>query len=448
MKNYQILLTAAFCAASLHLLQAQPSPQTLDRIVAVIGEEVILQSDVDNQYHFLRLQGTPDDGSLRCQVLENFIISKLLLDKARQDSLTVDEGQVDSEIDRRVSVILQKIDRSEFERIYGKTLPQFREDIREEIRNELLVDRQRGTLLEKADISPSEVKQFFRNIPEDSLPLFPAEVQLNHIVVVPPVSKESEDRAKQLLGDLRKQVLEQKADFGELASKNTDEPGGRARQGDLGWFGRGDMVPEFEEVVYQMRPGDVSQPFRTEFGYHIVKLIERRGERVHAAHILKRLSASANGDAVAIDSLNKLLKLIAADSLTFEEAAMEYSSDRRTKHCGGCYTDPQTGDLRVPLDNLDADMYFKIEDMKPGQISKPMELLMPDGTRAFHVILLKNRIPPHKPNLKDDYQKIRNAAVEAKQAEIFEKWLRSAKKNIYIDLKPTECYNALQHWIE
>lgn len=422
--------------------------QSLDRIVAVIGEDVILASDVDNQYNYLKINGEKDDGTLWCQVFENLIVSKLLLNKARQDSIEVSSGEVDMELDRRMEYILAQIDRAEFERIYGRTIVQFRADIREDIENELLVDRQRQILMSESEIAPKEVKQFFRSIPKDSLGFLPAEVVLNHIVIKPPFSPESEERARTLLRSLQQEVAAEKADFEQLAARNTDEPGGRERKGSLGWFGRGQMVPEFEEVVYQMRPGDVSEPFKTEFGIHIVYLHERQGERVRASHILKRLQYSPQGDSLAVDSLQKILALINSDSLTFEQAAIQYSQDRATKHCGGCISNPQTGDLRIPLDALDAELYFKIDEMTPGEISEPEEYFQPDGSRAFHVIYLKTKIPPHAPNLKDDYQKIRNAALQAKQAENFEKWLESARKNIYIDIKPTECQNALKNWTE
>ncbi|MCL4135343.1 UNVERIFIED_CONTAM: hypothetical protein GTU68_037189 [Idotea baltica] len=335
----------------------------------------------------------------------------------------------------------------EFERVYGKSTAQFREDIKGDIRSELLINRQRGVLLSEAEITPKEVKAFYKGLDKDSLGLLPAEVQLNHIVLNSPWSKESEVQAKKALIDA-KAAIDAGEDFGDVAAKLTDEPGGKDRKGSLGWFGRGQMVPQFEEKVYLMRVGEVSEPFKTEFGYHIVKLYERRGEMVLASHILKRLDYSVNGDSIVMDSLTRILDLVSTDSLSFEQAAIVYSSDRMSKHCGGCISNPQTQELKIPMDMLDPDMYFKIDEMKPGEISKPMEMTSTDGSRAFHVIYLKSKIPPHSPNLKDDYQKIRNAALQTKQAENFDKWLQSAKKNIYIDIKPTECTNALKNWVE
>lgn len=422
--------------------------QSIDRIVAIVGEEIILESDIENQYNYLIINGEKDDGTLRCQVLDQLIVGKLLLNKAKQDSIEVSELQVQSEVDRRVKGVADQMGSTErFEQVYGRSIEQFKADIAPDIRKELLTDAQRRALVSGLDVTPKEVKKFFNTLNADSLGYLPAEVQINHIVMQPEFSQESIDRAKTLLSDLAAQARAG-ADFAELAKKNTMEPGGRQRGGSLGWFGRGSMVPEFEEVAYRLRVGEVSEPLRTEFGYHIIRLNDKRGELLNASHILRRLSTSADGDQVAMDSLKTIMELINSDSLTFEQAAIRFSSDRQTKHCGGCISNPQTGDLRIPLDALDADMYFKIDEMEEGEISEPMELLQPDGTKVFHVVYLKRKIPPHAPNLKDDYQKISEVALQAKQAETFDKWLTSAKKNIYIDIKPTDCSEALKNWVE
>ena len=422
--------------------------QTLDRIVAIVGEEIILASDVENQYNYLIINGEKDNGTLRCQVLDQLIIGKLLLNKAQQDSLVVSEEQVASEVDRRIKVFVDQMGSQErFEEVYGRSIEQFKADINPDIRKELLTDAQRRALVDGADVTPKEVKKFFNSLNPDSIGYLPAEVQIHHIVIQPTVSDESIEQARTLLADLQQQATSG-ADFAALAKSHTQEPGGRQRGGSLGWFGRGTMVPEFEEVVYQLRVGEVSKPFKTEFGYHIVRLKDKRGELLNASHILRRLGTSSTGEKEAKDSLELIRTLIMSDSMSFEQAAIRFSADRQTKHCGGCISNPQTGDLRIPLDALDADMYFKIDVMEEGEISMPMELLQPDGTKVFHIIYLKRKIPPHAPNLEDDYQKIRDAALQTKQSEIFFEWMESAKKNIYIDIKPTECSEALKNWVE
>ncbi len=439
-----ILLSMILC---LGLWSQAGAQQTIDRIVAVVGEDIILSSDVENQYNYLKINGQKDDGTLRCQVMENLIVSKLMLNKSRQDSVEISDGQVDAELDRRISTLLQQIQEDQFEKIYGKSVAQFRQDVREDVRNDLLVQQMQSIIEAETDITPREVKKFFGSINPDSLGLLPAEVQINHIVIKPPYSKESRKAAREELLEVRRKVLAGEADFGEMAAKHTDEPGGRQRKGSLGEFGRGAMVPKFENVVFNMRPGEVSLPFETEFGIHIVKLYERKGEVIKASHILKQLEVTANGDSIAIDSLNAILNRIQNDTLTFERAAMNFSQDRMTRFCGGCIANPQTQELKLPMDALDPEMYFKVDEMKAGEISEPMEYTLPNGEKAYHIIYLKNKVSPHYPNLDMDYQKIRNAALLAKRSENFENWLERAKNNIYIDIKPTECQNALQNWL-
>lgn len=436
------LLALALLFAS--LLAAQ---ETLDRIVAVIGDEVILQSDVDNQYTYLIINGQKDDGGMRCQIFEELIIQKLLLNKARQDSITVTAGEIDNEINRRVATITDNIGVAEFESIYKKSIPEFKADIRQDVENELLIDRMRSQVSTDATITPREVKQYYQSLPKDSLGLMPAEVQVNQIVLIPPFSAESKKQARETLEGLRKRVINGEG-FGELAKKYSDDPGSKRQNGMLGEFTPGMMVKAFDDVVFSMREGEVSDVFESEYGYHIIMLHKRQGQVVTASHILKVPSRSVDGDSTAIDSLGRIRARIVADSLTFEQAAIRYSEDRATKDCGGCISNPKTGDLRIPMDLLDSDLFFKVDEMKPGEISQAMEYRMPDGTRAFHLLYLHKKIPPHEPNLEDDYKKIHTAALQAKQAELFEKWLIQAKENIFIDIKPTECGNALRPWLK
>ena len=429
------------------------SAQVLDRIVAVVGDKIILASDVEDTYNYYIINGQKDDGTLKCSVLENLILDKLMLNKAELDSIEVSESQVDAEVDRRVEYTLQSMDGSteEFERIYEKPVLQFKEDIHDEVRDQLLINRQKGVIFEEAKITPREVKQFFASIPKDSLGLLPAEVQLNHIVLNVPWSEDSKDKARQELVDLRKRITDGGENFAELAKRYSEDPGSRPRGGSLGSFGRGMMVPKFEEIAYSLREGDVSDVFETEFGFHFLQLHKRQGELVEASHILRKPKPSTEGDSIVLAKFTEILELIDTDSLTFEEAAIRYSQDRASKDCGGCISNPKApGELDVPLDALPADMYFKVEAMEAGQISEPMkidEISGGSGRPAYHIIYLKKKIPPHAPNLGDDYKTIYNAALRARQGEILDNWVESAKKNIYIDIKPNECSNALKNWI-
>jgi len=433
---------------SVFLTSISVSGQTLDRIVAIIGDEVILESEVEAQYAFLiKQQKQADDGTLRCQVIESIIMAKLLLDKARQDSVVVSDDQVNSEIERRIQEALgANFTEKEFSEAFGLSIYEFKSKIRDKVEDELLIDKQRGNVLANANVTPREVEQFFQSINPDSLGYLPSEVELSHIVKIPPFDAESKAQKKEKLAELRKRAVDGGEDFAELAKLYSEGPSG-SQGGMLGKFGRNQMVKEFEDVVFSLRKNEVSEVFETEYGYHIVKLHDRTGELVEASHILLVPIRALNGDSIAKAELAEIHELIMADSLTFEQAAIRHSDDQGTKDCGGCISNPRNSELRVPMDVLDPELFFAVDEMKEGTISEPTGYTMPDGTEAFHILYLKKKLPPHTPNLVDDYKKIHAAALQSKQIEVLEKWILSAKKNIYIEIKPTECYNALQNWM-
>lgn len=441
MKYLQFIFFLFCCIFSVY------SQKSIDKIVAVVGDEIILESDVENQYNYLINNGTKDKGDLRCQAVDAMIINKILLTKAKQDSIAVKEDEVDAEVDKRVNAMIENVDGvANFEKIVGRNVMKYKNEIHSSIEDEMLIDRQKSKVLSSSEVTPKEVKDFFITVPKDSFGILPAEVEINHIVAVPPFSEESKKAAREKLEDLRKQVLEKGKDFTELAKKYSEEPGASKSGGDLGEFGRGMMVPEFEAMAYSMRPGEISKVIQTEFGYHIIKLLDRRGEIVHAQHILIIPDRDVKGDSTAISKLKKALAYVRKDSLTFEEAAIRFSQERDSKDCGGCIQNPKTGELRIPLQQLDTEFFFKIDNMKEGEVSEPMEYTMRDGTKAFHVIYLKRKIPPHKPNMKDDYKKIYNIAVQYKQSETFDRWLVKARKNVYLDVKPSSCKDIEKKW--
>ena len=438
-------LCILFCTASISHTWAQP--QIIDRIVSIVGEDIILQSDVENQFNYLITQGEKDDGTLKCSILEQLIVNKLLLNKAVQDSLVVDDGQVEAEVDRRIGIFTQQLgSREALEKAYNKTLIDIRRDLRPEIRDQLLMEQMKSQILNSVTVTPKEVKEFFKAIPADSLPYLPAEVELYHIVIKPPYSKEAKDRALADLQKIYEMANSPDKEFGALAKEYSMGPSAEAN-GYLGEFNRGQMVPEFDDVIFNLKEGDVSEPFETDFGYHVAKLHKRLGNKVSASHILIIPERGFDDDALAMTELSRIREYVMKDSGSFETSAQEWSQDQSTKDCGGCIRNPQTGELRIPLDLLDADLFFKVDNMKEGDISEPMQLIQPNSTdKLFHILYLKSKIPPHKANLRDDYQKLANAAKQNKQLTELDRWLQKAKGNIFIDIKDESCTSALKNW--
>jgi peptidyl-prolyl cis-trans isomerase SurA len=436
-KNLFIFLALGWCA-----LNAQP----VDAVIAVLDNNIILRSELENQVIYLKSTGEKDDGTLKCRTFEEMLSNKLLLAKAQLDSLSVTEDQVENELTRRIENFIQYFGSiAKLEENYRKSLVELKAELRPEIKELLLIEQQKAKITEDVSITPKEVEAYYASIPKDSLPYLPSEVILNHIVVIPPISEKNKKDAKTKLEDVRHQILNEKMKFAEMAKFHSMD--GSAQQGGyLGEFSRGKMVPEFEEVVYNLREGEISEVFETPFGYHIVQLHKRLGETVSASHILIRPYKDKNDDALAIERLKELRAMLDTDTITFEKVASKYSDDPETKDCGGCIMNPNTGEYRVPIDALDAELFFKVDKLKEGEISAPMEIIMRDGTKAFHIVKLKRKYLPHTANLKEDYQKIHRAALELKKSEAIEKWFDTARRQVFIDVKYTECANAIKTW--
>lgn len=438
-----LCLIGIYTALTLNL-----SAQPLDRILAVIDDEVVLYSEVENQYEYYLKNGQKDDGTLRCMIFESLLTSKLLLSKARIDSLVVNEDQIEGELNRRIEAIIRQVGSiEEVQKIYGKSILEMKMDLRPDIAEQLLIDEQKKKVFNGVEVTPREIKTFFQGVPKDSLPYFPAEVELSHIVIKPKPSAVSKKEAKEKLKKVRAEILEGKATFEFMAKVYSQDPGSSKNGGSLGEFGRGEMVPEFEEVLYNLTPGAISEVFESPFGFHIIQLHKRMGDRVQASHILVRGAITKEDEQKAVQRLKEIHALIKSDSLSFERAANDYSEDKRTASNGGMITTP-AGDVRVPLDQLDADLYLKMDQMKVGEISEPLEFISQEGelAKAYHIIWLKKRIPPHRANLKDDYQKFQQAALQARQAEELQKWFQKTKKQVFIEIKDNECSQALQNW--
>lgn len=425
-------------------LSQQASAQPIDRVVGVVGEDVILLSDIENRFAYYLANGQKDDGTLRCTILENLVIEKLLVSKARQDSLPVSDEQVASEAQKRVNMFVGQMGKEEVEKVYGKPISQIEEDLKPEIKSQLLMEQMRQKVLANANVTPKEVREFFNSIPADSIPYLPAEVELYHIVIGPPYSKEAKEQARKDLEDIREKIANGDLTFADAARKHSMGPSG-PKGGSLGEFGRKTMVAEFNEVIFNMKEGEVSEPFESPFGVHIAKLHKRLGDRVRASHILRIPQRTMDDDDLAKAKLNRIRNQVMADSITFQKAAIKHSEDQATKDCGGCVKNPSSGELFIPLDMLDADLFFKVDNMKVGEITEPTQLFQTGNTeKLFHILYLKNKIPPHAANLKDDYQKLAAAALQSKQAEKLEKWFKSARKNIYIEILYEDCQEALK----
>lgn len=407
----------------------------IDKIVAKVDNYIVLKSDLEDAYQqSLAMRQQTGITPTRCQVLEQLVTEKLMLAKAEIDSVTVGEERVTLELDRRLQYMVNSYGEENIEEQFGKSIEEFREELRDDIRNQLVVQEMQGKITENVEVTPAEIKSFFNKIPEDSLPYYSTEVTVAQIVKKPTVSQAQKEETRKRLLEIRNRILNGES-FAELAKEYSEDPGSAVKGGELGFVDRGQFVPEFEAAAMKMQPGELSQPIESPFGFHLIQLIERRGNRYNSRHILLKPNSSELDIKYAEEFLDSLRTQILADSITFAKAAKEFSDDKETAASGGFFLSAD-GSNRVPTEELDPVIFFTLDTMKVGTITEPIAYRMDDGTPAVRIFYYKDRTQPHRANLKDDYQKIYHAATQEKKRRALSEWFENAQKQVYIEVDP------------
>ncbi len=419
---------------------AQDTGLVVDKIIGKVDNYIVLKSELEMAYQSYLAEGNPASDDARCELFNRLILNKLMVAKAEIDSVVVTDIEVDQNTDQRMQMILQSSGNSpeQLERAYGKTLEQIKLELRDQIREQLLSREMTSLITKDISVTPSEIRRFYNKIPADSLPFYSSDVEVAQIVRVAKVSNSQKEEAKRKLSDIRQRILNGE-NFNDLAKKNSEEPGAQYSGGDLGYAGRGAMVPEFEAMAFKLKLGEISQPFESPFGFHIMQLLDRRGNEYHARHILIFAVPSALDIANSEKYLDSLRTMILRDSIKFEQAAKEYSDDKATKGGGGFFTD-EDGGTKISMRDIDPVVYLNIDTMKVGNISKPLVYRTDDGKDAARILYFKKKLPPHQANLKDDWSRIQSAALAEKKDLALEKWFSKARQDVFINVDPA--YNG------
>ncbi|MEI6880096.1 MAG: peptidylprolyl isomerase [Bacteroidota bacterium] len=445
MKNIYILITLLLVFKI--DLKAQTS---IDGVIAVVGENIILRSDLEVEYQQLKdnFIGIKKDSAL-CVILNKILTEKLMLHKAQTDSITLPDERVEAELDKRIRFYLQKFGNEKtMEEYLGKSIPQLKMEYRDKVKNQMKVQEIQQTIIRDVKVSPTDVQHFFATLPKDSLPNYSAEVEVSTIIRLPKVTTDEEVYALQTINELRERIVSKEKSFESMAILYSQDPGSSVKGGELGYFGRNEMVPEFEAMAFKLKPDSVSRVIKSKYGYHILKLIDRKGERINVRHILIKPQTVSEDLELAYKYIDSLRNYITKDSMSFEYAAKKYNDDEDAmKANGGFFTDPVTGSTKVPMEELEKDIYFAIEKLKPHQISEPFLYTTAERTQGYKMVYLKSYSPPHVANLKDDYQKIQQAATENKKQQALDKWIESYKKESYIRISEEwKSCNMLSKW--
>jgi peptidyl-prolyl cis-trans isomerase SurA len=433
-------------------LAAMAQRQVLDKMVATVGGEITLLSEVEEQYSYAKSQrngAVPPEA--RCMMVEQILVNKLLLNQAKLDSIEVKEDEVETQLTARIERILSYMnnDLKQFEEYYGQTVNEVREQFREDLRNNLLIERMRTKIMNDVTVTPSEVKDFFRRIPKDSLPYFSSEVEVGEIVYKVPINKEQRRITMSKLEDIRKRIVEGKEDFAVLAQKFSDDGSARGG-GDLGWAKRGKYVTEFEAAAYKLEDNEVSPVTETQFGFHIIQMLGRRGNSIHVRHILIRPEITDDDIETGKRHMDTVRTLLLKDSISFSRGVKKFSDKNvQSFNNDGRMVNAGSGNTFFEVGDLDPDIYFAIDTMKINSISKPIEFRDEGGDYFYRLVKLMSRTTPHKANLAQDYAKIQKAAIESKRNEIVNQWVeeRIRKTFIIIDRQYEGCAN-LAPWMK
>ncbi|MBL4670113.1 MAG: peptidylprolyl isomerase [Flavobacteriales bacterium] len=415
-------------------LKAQEDGKVIDKVIAVIGSNIILKSDLESQIVSLRAQGVLIDDNARCELMEELLYQKLLLHQATIDSVTVSEGEVESEIDRRMNYFIAQIgSEKKLEEYYKKSIHEIKEEFKVIVKEQMVSQRMQGKITSDAEVTPKEVKTYFNSLQEDSIPVIESEVEYAQILFNAKESEAAIEAAKDKINAFRERIINGE-DFSTLAILYSEDEGSAKKGGELGFMGRAELVPEFSIVAFKLKNKAVSEIVETEFGFHIIQLVERRGQKVKVKHLLVKVKIEEEQIAKVKLLADSVYNLLETDTLTFEELAAKYSDDEQTKKSRGLVVNSQTGTSIFNIDQVNPQVFYTIDKMKVGEVFKPVPSQSRDGKKGYRIIKLITKTEPHKASFDKDYSKIQNAALADKRNKATQKWVEAKIKQTYIKI--------------
>ncbi|MDA8895069.1 peptidylprolyl isomerase [Flavobacteriales bacterium] len=439
-------LTAIFVFLFTTILSAQV---VIDGIAGIVGNNIVLNSDIEQQLLQYQAQGLEIDSALRVQVLEDLLFQKLMLHQALLDSIVVTENEVLNEVDSRIdNFIAQLGGEDQLESYFDKKIYEIKEEMFEPIESSLLIQRVRYGITSSVTITPSEIRSFFGTFSSDSLPIVNEEVEVAQILKLPPASSSAVSETKKKLEKLKSRIAKGES-FGTLAILYSEDPGSSRNGGLYTSIKRGMFVKEFEAVMFSLEVGEVSDVFKTEYGYHIMVLEERREDEVDVRHLLMSPKISPLDLNNAKDLLQDVRDSILNGDLVFTKAALRYSDDKSTKLNGGKLINPSTGDTKFELAQLEQGINVAIENLDVNEITEPIFVKMEDGKEAYRMFVLLNRKQQHQVNLVDDYKRIRDLALESKKDKSIEEWISKSLEQTYVRVHKSYKSDLFQYnWLK
>ena len=434
------------------LLSIQPAfnQHTIDQVLGVVGSEKVLLSDIEQEHLRLKMQGIETPGDVKCSVFEDLLIHKLLIHQAAIDSIEVGNSMVESELESRLRYFVNQVgSEAELEKYFNKSIFQIKNDLRKSIKESLIAQQMQESIVSSVSVTPSEVKKLFRDIPTDSLPTIPEQYEVRQIVLYPPASGDAKLAVREQLLDLRERILKGER-FSTLAVAYSEDRASASRGGELGFRSRDELVKSFADVAFNLRDGQVSQIVESEYGFHLIQMIERRNDQVNVRHILMKPSYTPSQLAESTNKLDSIVNLINADSLTFMQAAQKFSEDDKTRLSGGLMINPRTNTSLFEKEHLAPADFYVIRNLKVDEISAPFESRDEHANVVNKVVTITRIIPQHKANIEQDYATIQQMATMQKKQEVFTEWVQKKISSTFIRIDPSfqNCPFEFSGWVK
>ncbi|MFB3131377.1 MAG: peptidylprolyl isomerase [Rhodothermales bacterium] len=418
--------------------QARAQEQVLDEIVAIVGDQILLRSDIDGLVMGLVQQRRAEySDALWSDALNQLIDQKVMAIHAKRDTtIIVTEDQVDQALNDRINQLTAQLgSTARLEELYGKTLVQIRTELREEFRERILADQLQSRKIRQIKITPSEVEAWFGQFPTDSLPTLPEIVRVSHIVRYPIITEAAKQEALEIVSAIRDSITTGVSTLEDMARRFSEDEGSASQGGRYPETSMGTLVPEFAAVASRIEKGELSAPFKSPYGYHILRVNERRGDVVDFSHVLIKIDESKADPTEAIALLNVLRDSIVTNRVPFELIARRHSEEKSSSEIGGRLTDPSSGERDLFLEALGARWKQVTDTLEIDEISPPAEIELMDGSRAYHIVKLQRRVPSHQVGILTDYSRIEQLAQQAKRTRVMRQWLDTLREEVYIELR-------------
>ncbi|MDP2339033.1 MAG: peptidylprolyl isomerase [Bacteroidota bacterium] len=431
--------------------QTNAQDKIVDQIVAVVGKNIILKSDIESMFQQQQAQGITTEGDMKCEILENLLVEKLLLAEAELDTtITVSDSQLNQQLDQRIQYFVSHLgSEKEVEAYFKKPIIELKADLEEVIKNQQMTQQMQNKILDKVTVTPAQVRLHFKNLPEAEIPQIDAQIEYAQITVLPVISIEEEDRIKAFLRELKHRIESGESSFAPLAVMYSED--GAARNGgELDYMGRGNLDPAYAAAAFNLKGDKISNVVKSDFGYHIIQVMDRKGEQIKTRHIIIKPKVSPEAMKKAFTQIDSIADFIRKETFKFTEAALRYSYDKNSRNNGGVVVNPETGDTKWKLSELDPDVSKVITKMNINEISKPFQTIDDKQRPVYKIVKLINKTNAHKANLREDYVELSNMYMNTKKEKTLDNWIREKQTGTYVHIDDTyvNCNFKYQGWLK